>query len=53
LASDVAGHEVDERRLAGAVRSDEAEDGALFDIEGHPVDGVDAAEVSADISELQ
>jgi hypothetical protein len=39
-----AGHEVEEGRLAGAVRPDEAGDGAGADLKRAAVDGPDAAE---------
>ena len=41
-----ARHEVEDRRLAGAVRSDDADDLALVDVERGAVDGADAAEAS-------
>src|SRR2546423_920653 len=53
LWSYVAGHEVDQCRLAGAVRPDQAKDGALLDLQRHIVDGAHAAERALEISELQ
>src|ERR1700693_1370192 len=53
LRADIAGHEVAERGLARAVGPDQPEDRALFDLEGHAVDGVHATEVTPDVSELQ
>src|SRR5262249_20819745 len=39
-----AGHEIDERRLAGAVGADQADDLAGRELQRHVVDGADAAE---------
>src|SRR6266508_377257 len=44
-----AGEHVEERRLAGTVRADQAHDGALRDIECHVVDGDQAAEGDDDV----
>jgi hypothetical protein len=38
-------NQVEDRRLAGAVRPDDGEDLALVHLEGDAVDGLDAAEV--------
>src|SRR5688500_12772993 len=38
------GHEVEDGGLAGAVRSDQTEDLAWRELEGHVVDGADATE---------
>ena len=43
-------HAVEERRLAGAVGADEADDLALADVEGHAVQGHDAAEPDGDVA---
>src|SRR5438309_7651815 len=53
LRGDIARDQVDERRLAGAVRSDQPEDGAVLDLEGHSVDGAHATEVTPDVRELK
>src|SRR5438132_6333052 len=53
LGADVAGYEVDQRRLAGAVGADQAEDGAFLDFHRHVINGVYAAERTVDVSELQ
>jgi hypothetical protein len=39
-----AGEDIEQRRLAGAVRADQAGDGAFADFERAPVDRADAAE---------
>jgi hypothetical protein len=44
------GEAVEERRLAGAVRSDQAEDRALVHVERHTVQRDDAAEHDADVA---
>src|SRR6266571_5879263 len=44
-----AGEHVEERRLAGTVRADQAHDGALGNIECHVVDGDQAAEGDDDV----
>jgi hypothetical protein len=44
---------VEERRLAGAVRSDEADDAAAADGEGHLVQRRDAAEADRDVGDLE
>ena len=41
--------EVEDRRLAGAVRADQREHLAARDVEGHAVDGADAAEADAEV----
>ena len=48
-----AAQAVEERRLAGAVRADEADDGAALDVEAEPVEGDDAAEVNREIAHAQ
>ena len=48
-----AGDEVDERRLAGAVRPDQADDLALVQMERDVADGADTAEVLADTFEAK
>src|SRR5690606_16303159 len=50
---DVAGEGVEERRLAGAVGADEAQDGALVERERHAVDGHQAAEAYRDALSLE
>ena len=42
----------DERGLAGAVAADEADDLAGVQVDGHVLDGVDAAERDADVAHL-
>ena len=44
------GEAIEERGLAGAVRSDQAEDGALVHVEGHAIQRDDAAEHDADVA---
>ncbi len=44
---------VERRRLAGAVRADEADDGAVGDVEGHVVERRDAAEPKARVLERE
>ena len=44
-----AAHQVEDRGLAGAVGADDGEDLALADVEGHAVDGLDAAEVDREV----
>ncbi len=44
------GEAIEQRRLAGAVRPDQAEDLALMHIEGHAVQRDDAAEHDADVA---
>ena len=48
-----AGDEVEERRLAGAVRADHADDLALVDVEVEPGDDLQAAERHRHLPELQ
>ena len=48
-----AGDEIEERRLAGAVRADQPDDLAAADRHRHPVDGRDAAEVPRDRADLE
>jgi len=50
---DIAGDEVDQRRLAGSVGADQAEDRPGLDRERDVIDGVDTPEVAADLSELK
>ena len=45
-----SGETVEQRRLAGAVRSDQAEDCALVHVEGHAIQRDDAAEHDADVA---
>ena len=45
-----SGEAVEQRRLAGAVRSDQAEDCALVHVKGHAVQRDDAAEHDADVA---
>jgi hypothetical protein len=44
---------VEQRRLAGAVRADQAEDVAACDDERHPVEGDDAAETDRHVLDLE
>jgi hypothetical protein len=44
---------IEERRLAGAVRADEADDVAARDRERHPVEGDDAAETDRHVLDLE
>ena len=44
------GKAVEQRRLAGAVRSDQAEDCALAHVKGHAIQRDDAAEHDADVA---
>src|SRR5205814_9741669 len=44
---------IEERRLAGAVRADEADDGAALDVEAELVEGDNAAEVNREIAHAQ
>ena len=44
------GEAIEQRRLAGAVRSDQAEDLALVHVEGHAIQRDDAAEHDADVA---
>ena len=44
------GEAVEERGLAGAVRSDQAEDWPLMHVEGHAIERNDAAEHDADVA---
>ena len=44
------GETVEQRRLAGAVRPDQAEDCALMHVEGHAIQRDDAAEHDADVA---
>src|SRR4029079_2652299 len=53
LRSIDAGDEVEERRLAGAVRPDHAHDLALVDVEVEPVDHAQAAEGERDALQLE
>jgi hypothetical protein len=43
---------VHQRRLAGSVATDEGDHLAREQVDGHPVDGVDAAERDADVAQL-
>ena len=45
-----SGETVEQRRLAGAVRSDQAEDCALVHVKGHAIQRDDAAEHDADVA---
>ena len=45
-----SGEAVEQRRLAGAVRSDQAEDCALVHVEGYAIQRDDAAEHDADVA---
>ena len=47
-----AGERADERRLAGAVAADQADDLARVEVDADVVDGVDAAERDADVAHL-
>ena len=47
-----AGERADQRRLAGAVAADEADDLAGVEVDGDAVDGVDAAERDEDVAHL-
>jgi hypothetical protein len=44
---------VEDRRLAGAVRADDREELAGGDVEGHAVEGLDAAEAELDVLDLE
>ena len=44
-----AAHQVEERRLAGSVRSDDGEHLALLDVEAHVVDGTNAPEADRQV----
>ena len=46
------GQGTDQRRLAGAVAADEADDLARIEVDADAVDGVDAAERDADVAHL-
>src|SRR5690606_20513629 len=48
-----AAYEVEDRRLAGAVRTDDREDLALVDAEADAVDGLDAAEMHGQVFDFQ
>src|SRR5450830_1577178 len=49
----IAVDEVEDRRLAGAVRTDETQDVALLEREGHVADRLQTAEALRDISQLE
>src|SRR5664279_3485815 len=49
----IAVDEIEDRRLAGAVRPDEAEEVAFFDRERHVADGLEAAEPLRDAPEFE
>src|SRR5438270_4890749 len=53
LGWNVTGHEVDEGRLAGAIRPDQAKDRAFGQFKGDAVDSLDTAEMPPDVSELK
>ena len=48
-----AADEIEDRRLAGAVRADDREDLALVDAEADAVDRLDAAEMHGQIFDLE
>src|SRR5262249_4579802 len=53
IRSQLAEDAVEQRRFAGPIRPDDAEDLAVANLERHPVDGGDAAEALAQIGDLE
>src|SRR5438445_648310 len=46
-------HDVQQRRLAGAVRPDQPDDAPFLNGQGHALDGPDAAEILVDVRDFQ